>query len=115
LEPAWTRDIAVFGDVPDQQDRDIRGLGQGSKGGGNRAGLGYTAGNTFDPGGVHGLDGVHDNQRRFELFHMPKDNVEVRLSCQIQSVMQSIRALSAGADLAYGFLCGDIKGGAWVL
>ena len=112
LQHARASDVAVLGDVADQQDRQVRRLRQACQRGCDRAGLSHTASDAFHAGRLHRLDRVHDEQIGFDLVDMAEQDIQVRFRRQEQAVLQSSGAFSAAADLGSGLFCGHVQRGA---
>ena len=64
LQDLGPGDVAVFGNVADEDDRDGALLCKAQQAGGDFFNLAYRAGSGFDGVGVHGLHGIHDYKVR---------------------------------------------------
>ena len=63
LQHARPGNVAVFGDVADQQNRNTGGFRQRGQRGRDRAGLRHATRNPLHAGGLHSLHGIDNDQR----------------------------------------------------
>ena len=93
LQHPGASDVAIFCHMSDQKNRNARVLGQRGQCGGDGTGLRHPTGHALYAGRVHGLHRVHDEQRGFQLLHVPKHHVKVGFRCEKQRILQRAGAL----------------------
>ena len=111
LDDARAGDLAVLGDVADEDDRGAAALGEGDELVGGGADLGDRARRAVDVVGPHGLDRVDDGERRALGLERGQDVAEVGLGGEPERRVGEAEARGAQADLGGGLLAGDVDGG----
>ena len=84
FEQAGAGDRAVFGDVADEQHRQVAVLGDADEGGCDLAHLRRSAGEAVGERARHGLHRVDDHQLRVDLVDLAEDGGEVGLGGEVQ-------------------------------
>ncbi len=95
--------------MADDEDRDPLPLGQLHEGHGALLDLGDGAGRGGLVPGVHGLDGVHDEDIRGSLIHGGEDPVQVVFRVEPEVHVPHPQALGPELELPLGLLPGDIE------
>ena len=111
LDDARAGDLAVLGDVADEDDRGAAALGEGDELVGGGADLGDGAGRAVDVVGPEGLDRVEDGEGRALGLERGQDVAEVGLGGEPERRVGEAEAAGAQADLGGGLLAGDVDGG----
>ena len=108
LDHARAGDLAVFGDVADQDDGGARALGVADQRLRAAAHLRDRAGRRFDQFGPHGLDRIDDDQpRRLALGHGGDDVLDRGFGGEFDGFAQA-QPLGAQPHLRDRFLAGDV-------
>ena len=111
LDDARAGDLAVLGDVADEDDGGATALGEGGELVGGGADLGDRARGAVDVVGPHGLDRVDDGEAGTLGVEGGQDVAEVGLGGEAQGGVGEPEASGAQADLGGGLLAGDVDGG----
>jgi len=105
LDHARAGDLPVLGDVPDQDQRRARALGEADQRRGGAAHLRHRAGRGFDRVGPHGLDRVDDHQARCVAVGEGGDNVLDRgLGGELDLRIRKLEPLGAQPHLRHRLL-----------
>ena len=102
-------DVAVFGDVADQYDRNAGHLGEMQKDGSHFLDLGDRACRRIHIGRKHRLHRVHNHQVRLQRISLGNDVVYVRLAENEAVGVVSSKSVRTHLDLSRAFLARDVK------
>ncbi len=109
FEELGAGDLAVLGDVADQDQAGLTALGRFHAGRGHGPHLGHAARGALDRGRVHGLHRVHDDEfRRAGGFEDRDSGGRIRGRGGKQPVAQHAEPFGPGPELGHGFLARDI-------
>ena len=100
-------DLAVLGDVADQDGGDAALLGDRDQRGGDRPDLGDAAGHALGAGRGDGLHRVEHQQARLDRVEVAEHGRQVGLGGQVEPLVQGAHALGAQPDLADRLLAAD--------
>ena len=109
FEQAGAGDRAVFGDVADEQHRQVAILADADE---RRRDLAHLRGPAGEPVGEAGGDGLHavdDHQLRLHLVDLAEDCREVGLGGEEERGLQGVGAFGAQAHLAHRLLGADVE------
>ena len=109
LEHLGTGQAAVLGDVADQHRRQVLSLGGEEQLRGRLADLADRARGRRQLRGVHGLDRVDDQQRRFEPLDFVEDALGARLCQKIERRVADAETLAAALHLVLGLLARAVQ------
>ncbi len=109
LDDAGTCDLAVFGDMADQDHRGAAAFGEADQFAGRAAHLCHRAGRGFDGLRPHRLDRVDDEKPRRRALRHCRDNIFDRgFGGDFETCLGKAHTLSAQPHLSHGFFAGDI-------
>jgi hypothetical protein len=111
LEQAGAGELAVLGDVADDDDGDAVVLGEGDELAGDRADLGEVAGEAVLPAGVDGLDRVDDQRAELldALGGLAEHLLDALLGHQQQVLVAGREPGAARADLGDRLLAAGVE------
>ena len=111
LDHARPGDLAVLGDVADEDDGGAAALGESDELVGRGADLGDRAGGAVDAVGPQGLDRVDDRERRALGLEGGEDVAEAGAGGEPERRLREAEAGGAHPDLGGGLLAGDVDRG----
>ncbi len=108
LEELGAGDVALLGDVADEDDRDRSGLGQVLEAGGDLANLAHRTGDGVEIVAGLGLNRVDDDELGGALLELGHHRVARGLGQQQELGLETADAARPQRDLFRGLLAGDI-------
>ena len=112
LERLRTGDVAVLGDVADQERRDVVALRGEQELRRRFAHLADAAGRGLELQREHRLHGIDDDQRRPDAADLFEDALDAGLGEQVERRIADAEPIAARFDLMLGFFAGRIQHGA---
>ena len=109
LQCARSGDRAVFGDVTDQQGRQVAVLGDAHQRARDGADLSDRSGDAVDLGGGNGLHRVDHQQLGVDSLDMAEDGGEIDLGCEVEVVLQRASALGTHPHLGCRLLTRHVQ------
>ena len=108
-------DVAVLGDVADEERRNVMALGHEQELGGRLADLANAAGRRLELQREHRLHRVHHQQCRLDPSHLFENPLDAGFGEQVERRIADAQPIAARLDLVFGFFARGVQHGAHIV